>query len=188
MDPTRKQTNDMIDEILQKLKEIEDWSIIDEGLFTHAKMPEIRQLIEELRNNALSKTSDDEKIIRAGNTYIKITKEGRIQVKTGYGMAQLKSKDGSAMTTTSTSWVDVPSSHSIEDIEIVPEKSEDVKIILDAIGDLVTKLSHLQEKSNKLIAIVSKMYQDGEINNDTFNKLDEFLKSYYDNPYQDGNY
>lgn len=38
---------------------------------------------------------------------------------------------------------------------------------------------------SKLVSMISKMYQDGEIDKNTFNKLDEFLKSYYDNPYND---
>jgi hypothetical protein len=42
------------------------------------------------------------------------------------------------------------------------------------------KLDQQNKQFNKLISLVSKMYQDGEINKDTFNKLDEFLKSYYD--------
>lgn len=61
------------------------------------------------------------------------------------------------------------------------------------------KLKPLEEKIDKfierevqfkinLLSVVSKMYQDGEMNKDTFNKLDEFLKEYHDHPYQDGNY
>lgn len=180
--------NKIIDEILAKLKEIEDWSIIDEGLLTHERMPEVRQLIEELRRSTLSDTSNNEKIIRAGNTYLKITKEGKIQVSTREGTAHLRPKDGSSFTTTSSSWVDVTGSSDAEDIEIVPQSSEETKTILKAIGDVAVKLEHQQEQFNKIFSLVSKMYNDGEINKDTFNKLDEFLKPYYDNPYNDGNY
>jgi len=32
-----------------------------------------------------------------------------------------------------------------------------------------------------LISMITKMHDDGEINKDIFNKLDDFLKPYYDN-------
>jgi hypothetical protein len=36
----------------------------------------------------------------------------------------------------------------------------------------------------KLVVLISKMHTDGEINRETFNKLDDFLKPYYDQPYE----
>ena len=66
--------------------------------------------------------------------------------------------------------------------EMGADKSE---LILEIVKDLQNKF-HLQQKMlTKLVSFVSKMYHDGEINKDTFNKLDEFLKPYYDEPYQD---
>lgn len=53
--------------------------------------------------------------------------------------------------------------------------------ILTSVNNMKEKLDQQNKQFNKLISLVSKMYQDGEINKDTFNKLDEFLKPYYDN-------
>lgn len=49
------------------------------------------------------------------------------------------------------------------------------------------KLQVQTQMITKLVAMISKMYHDGEINKETFNKLDVFLKPYYENPY-DGNF
>lgn len=52
--------------------------------------------------------------------------------------------------------------------------------ILTSLNEMKKKLDRHDEQFNKLTTLISKMYQDNEINKDTFNKLDEFLKSYYD--------
>lgn len=56
--------------------------------------------------------------------------------------------------------------------------------ILTGLSELKVKMDKQQESINKLISFISKLHQDGEINKDTFNKLDEFLKEslkpYYD--------
>ena len=60
-----------------------------------------------------------------------------------------------------------------------------IQEILNGISELKTKMNQHDEKFNKIISFISKMYQDGELNKDTFNKLDEYLKQnlieYYDN-------
>ena len=60
-----------------------------------------------------------------------------------------------------------------------------IQEILNGISELKTKMNQHDEKFNKIISVISKMYQDGELNKDTFNKLDEYLKQnlieYYDN-------
>lgn len=68
-------------------------------------------------------------------------------------------------------------------------KQEDpINKILEIVQDLQNKLNYQGILITKIVATLSKMFQDGEINKDTFNKLDEFLKPYYDNPYQDDKY
>gem|GEM_PF-3843881 len=67
-------------------------------------------------------------------------------------------------------------------------KENKIEKILEIVKKLETQLNRQQEQFNKLISLISKMYEDGEINKDTLNKLDEFLKPYIDNPYQDGKY
>ena len=63
------------------------------------------------------------------------------------------------------------------------DKENKIEQILEIVKRLETKLNRQNEFLNKIVTLVSKMFQDGEINKDTFNKLDEFLKPYYDNPY-----
>ena len=49
-------------------------------------------------------------------------------------------------------------------------------------------LEQLEKQENtmrKISLLVSELHQDGKINDDTFNKLDQFLKEYYENPYDD---
>ena len=65
-----------------------------------------------------------------------------------------------------------------------PEKKKAEIKILEGINELKAKSERQNEMIMKIVAMISKMYQDGEINKDTFNKLDEFLKPYFDNPYE----
>jgi len=66
-------------------------------------------------------------------------------------------------------------------------KESDQKIleskILEGIDELKIKLDRQNDLITGLSVMISKMHADGEINNETFNKLDDFLKPYYDNPY-----
>jgi len=59
--------------------------------------------------------------------------------------------------------------------------------VLHGIVELKNKFERQEQKFDKLVVLISKMYQDGELNKDTFNKFDQFLKEYYDNPYVDSN-
>lgn len=53
--------------------------------------------------------------------------------------------------------------------------------ILKGIDEIKEKMDKQEEVLIKLSVLLSKMYADGEINKDTFNKLDIFLKPYYEN-------
>ena len=57
------------------------------------------------------------------------------------------------------------------------DKSE---LILKIVQELKNKLEKQHVMSTKLVAMVSKMYQDGEINKDTYNRLDQFLHDWLD--------
>jgi len=90
-------------------------------------------------------------------------------------------------------WLSVDDMKSIQ--KMVKSVSE-AKDVIDNIPELKNQpsLSEIGKKLDQLIeenkeirgiihkvaSTVSKLYEDGEINKDTFNKLDEFLKSYYD--------
>lgn len=65
-----------------------------------------------------------------------------------------------------------------------PEKKKAEIKILEGINELKAKSERQNEMIMKIVAMISKMYQDDEINKDTFNKLDKFLKPYFDNPYE----
>ncbi len=64
-----------------------------------------------------------------------------------------------------------------------PNNDASLSKILEGIDELKTKLDHQNTLITRLGGMLSKMYEDGEINKDTFNKLDDFLKPYYENPY-----
>lgn len=66
--------------------------------------------------------------------------------------------------------------------KLLQEITKDDKLlqILASLNKMKEKLDQQDKQINKLISLISKMYQDGEINKDTFNKLDQFLKPYYD--------
>jgi hypothetical protein len=72
------------------------------------------------------------------------------------------------------------------DFEVIRnlKKKAAEKKILDGINDLKTKLENQNKMVMKLVVLISKMHTDGEINRETFNKLDDFLKPYYDQPYE----
>ncbi len=72
---------------------------------------------------------------------------------------------------------------SLQDITEALRKERKTDSILKIVKDMQDKL----ETQNKLLVniavTVSKLYQAGELNKDTFNKLDEFLRDYYEQPY-----
>lgn len=61
-----------------------------------------------------------------------------------------------------------------------------------AINERLKPIEEKLEKQNELLqkiaSLVTQIHQDGEPNKDTFNKLDEFLKPYFENPYNDGKF
>jgi len=67
-----------------------------------------------------------------------------------------------------------------EQIEQPLREQDKSDIILEIVRNLQSKLNEQGRLITKLVSIISKMHQDGEINKDTFNKLDSFLKTYYD--------
>jgi len=67
-----------------------------------------------------------------------------------------------------------------EQIKQLLNEQDKSDIILEIVQDLQSKLNEQGRLTTKLVSMISKMYQDGEINKDTFNKLDDFLKPYYD--------
>jgi len=52
--------------------------------------------------------------------------------------------------------------------------------VLIAIKELGEKIEANNQNLNKLISMISKMYQENEINKDTFNRLDQFLHDWLD--------
>jgi len=67
-----------------------------------------------------------------------------------------------------------------EQIKQLLSEQDKSDVILKIVQDLQSKLDEHGRLLTKLLSVISKMYQDGEINKDTFNKLDIFLKPYYD--------
>jgi len=67
-----------------------------------------------------------------------------------------------------------------EQIKQLLSEQDKSDVILEIVQDLQSKLNEQGRLLTKLVSVISKMYQDGEINKDTFNKLDSFLKTYYD--------
>lgn len=53
--------------------------------------------------------------------------------------------------------------------------------ILDILKDLQGKLDTQGKVLTNIAMFVSKLHQDGQLNQETFDKLDYFLKEYYDN-------
>jgi len=76
---------------------------------------------------------------------------------------------------------------SVPEITKLVEKLKDENTLQDirqGISELNKKMDEQNKKFDKIISFISKIYQDGEINKETFNKLDEYLKQnlpeYYD--------
>jgi len=84
----------------------------------------------------------------------------------------------------------------LKSIQKMVKSVSEAKDVIDNIPELKSQpsLSEIEKKLDQLIeenkeirgiihkvaSTVSKLYKDGEINKATFDKLDEFLKSYYD--------
>lgn len=137
-------------------------------------------------------------ILTIGDMELKIPKDGNIQIRSkkgivgldaGFGVRNEKEEDvlTAPFTTSSTDWVAVTGLNLdelpldeerktiLQYLQKIQEQNEENRQKLDSQNKLITKM----------MATISKMYQDGEMNKDTFNKLDDFLKPYYENPYQE---
>jgi len=56
----------------------------------------------------------------------------------------------------------------------------DLTQIKQSLETIIKKLDRHDQNLNKLISMISKMHQDGELNKDTFNRLDQFLHDWLD--------
>lgn len=67
-------------------------------------------------------------------------------------------------------------------IDNIPEQKSQPSLseIEKKLDQLIEENKEIRGIVHKVASTVSKLYKDGEINKATFDKLDEFLKSYYD--------
>lgn len=73
----------------------------------------------------------------------------------------------------------------IDDVKQALKSEEKISKILESILDLHSKLDKQHLMLTKLATMISKMYQDGEINKDTFNQLDIFLHDWLDSEFEE---
>lgn len=71
----------------------------------------------------------------------------------------------------------------LEDIKQALKNERKTDDILKLVTDLHSKLDKQHLMLSKLISMISKMYQDDEINKDTYNRLDEFLHDWLDSEF-----
>jgi len=74
---------------------------------------------------------------------------------------------------------DLPSLGTLLD-DLSVDKPNETRKILSIVKDMQKKLDHQDKVHMKIALLVSELYLEGKLNQDTFNKLDEFLKEYYD--------
>ncbi|WP_428326674.1 hypothetical protein [Nitrosopumilus sp.] len=67
-------------------------------------------------------------------------------------------------------------------------QKEAISEILEIVKSTQTKLDEQSKLLTKIAMFVSKLYHDGKLNQETFDKLDEFLKEYYDDSNLTQNY
>ena len=60
------------------------------------------------------------------------------------------------------------------------KQSKQLDQIIELLKESHRKIEYQADMIRRLLTMITKMYNDGEINKDTFNKLDDFLKPYYD--------
>lgn len=72
----------------------------------------------------------------------------------------------------------------MDEIKQLPKDEDKIDKILSLVENLQKTIEQQNALIIKIASTISKLHQDGKINNETFNKLDEFLKPYYDNPYE----
>lgn len=73
----------------------------------------------------------------------------------------------------------------IDDVKQALKSEEKISRILESILGLHSKLDKQHLMLTKLAIMISKMYQDGDINKDTFNRLDEFLHDWLDSEFKE---
>ena len=67
-----------------------------------------------------------------------------------------------------------------EDVRQLLKEEDKTDVILKIVQDLQNKLEKQYLLLTKLVAMISRMYQEGEINKDTYNRLDQFLHDWLD--------
>jgi len=68
---------------------------------------------------------------------------------------------------------------------LIPNKTDE---ILRTVKELKEKLEIMENTLRKMAVSVSQMHQSGQINDEVFQNLKEFLKPYYDDPYKQDSY
>ena len=68
----------------------------------------------------------------------------------------------------------------INAIEQLPTEKEKIDKILVVVENLKSMIEKQNDTLRNTASLVSKLHQDGEINKDTFNRLDEFLHEWLD--------
>jgi len=72
----------------------------------------------------------------------------------------------------------------ISEIERLPTEKEKIDKILEVVKNLKSVIEKQNTALNSIISFISKLYQDGEMNKDTFNRLDEFLHDWLDSSFE----
>ena len=67
-----------------------------------------------------------------------------------------------------------------EEIRKILKEEDKSEKILKIVQELQNKLEKQHLMLTKLVAMTSKMYQEGEMNKDTYNRLDQFLHDWLD--------
>ena len=73
---------------------------------------------------------------------------------------------------------------SIDDVKQALQSEQKTNEILAIVRDLQNKLDIQHKLLGNIALTVSKLHHEGKINEETFAKLDEFLRDYYENPYE----
>jgi len=99
---------------------------------------------------------ENERIFSVGNTDVKISKDGRVQIKVKKGTGSIKLEGGSGFTTTSTSWTDVTGF--TRDLSKETKKTNgEQQLILQGVIDLAKGIEELlkNRKRDLIISIIA---------------------------------
>lgn len=72
---------------------------------------------------------------------------------------------------------------SIDDVKQALQSEQKTNEILGIVKGLQNKLDAQHKLLGNIALTVSKLHHEGKMNEETFTKLDEFLRNYYENPY-----